>query len=135
MTSTRLALQVPGSHLAGRHPTKEEAAEGGKAAGAVPLCAPAGTCIVFDSRCWVCPQAPSALLGLANLTTSAATVQHMSGGMAAQEEGTEPAWVEPHTGKPWRLGVFMNYVGPQIRQNENYAMSLDPCAASEPLMT
>ena len=54
-------------------------------------------------------------------------MQHMSGGMAAQE-GAEPAWVEPHTGKPWRLGGFMNYVGPQIRQNENYAMSLDPCA-------
>jgi hypothetical protein len=115
-------LLVPGSHLAGRHPTKKEAQEGGKAAGAVSLCAPAGTCIVFDSRCW-----------------------HMSGGFEGVDEDADgeaasgpddprdnrvtvgqslkelrPAddngWVEPHTGKPWRLGVFMNYVGPMIRQ-------------------
>ena len=51
-TENGATLLVPGSHLAGRHPTKDEAKEGGKAAGAVPLVAPAGTCIVFDSRCW-----------------------------------------------------------------------------------
>jgi hypothetical protein len=38
----------------------------------------------------------------------------------------DDSWVEPHTGKPWRLGVFMNYVGPMIRQNENFALSMDP---------
>ena len=44
--ATRL---VPGSHLAGRHPTKAEAVEGGKAAGAISLVAPAGSCIVFGA--------------------------------------------------------------------------------------
>ena len=36
------------------------------------------------------------------------------------------SWIEPVTGKPWRLGVFMNYVPPMIRQNENFALSMDP---------
>ena len=93
-------LLVPGSHLAGRHPTKAEALDGGKAAGAVSLTAPAGSCIVFDSRCW-----------------------HMSGGFSVSDaESTR--WSEPTTGKPWRMGVFMNYVPPIIRQNENWALSL-----------
>ena len=94
-------LLVPGSHLAGRHPTKAEAIDGGKAAGAVKLTAPAGSCIVFDSRCW-----------------------HMSGGFDASDAAASD-WSEPTTGKPWRMGVFMNYVPPMIRQNENWAMSLD----------
>jgi ectoine hydroxylase-related dioxygenase (phytanoyl-CoA dioxygenase family) len=95
---------VPGSHLAGRHPTKHEAEEGGKAAGAIDLCAPAGTCIVFDSRCW-----------------------HMSGAMV---ENT--SWRDERSGKPWRLGAFYNYVAPMIRQNENWAMSLDPEVSDPP---
>ena len=126
-------LLVPGSHLAGRHPTKDEAKNGGKAAGAVPLCAPAGTCIVFDSRCWHMSGSYSGAgekqagtgcesdkgTGGEEIDSSSLTVGQGLKALLPLDD----TWVEPHTGKPWRLGVFMNYVGPMIRQNENFALS------------
>lgn len=126
-------LLVPGSHLAGRHPTKDEAKEGGKAVGAVPLCAPAGTCIVFDSRCWHMSGSYPGVeeekedtgcesdkgTGGEEIDSSSVTV-----GQGLKEALPLDDWVETHTGKPWRLGVFMNYVGPMIRQNENFALSV-----------
>eukprot|EP01043_Picozoa_sp_COSAG02_P008996 COSAG02_NODE_298_length_25350_cov_48.266999_29_plen_427_part_00 len=123
-------LLVPGSHLAGRHPTKEEAKEGGKAAGAVALCAPAGTCIVFDSRCWHMSGSYEGVEERKDSNEEHREKDHSSAVTVGQSLKEllplDDSWVEPHTGKPWRLGVFMNYVGPMIRQNENFALSMDP---------
>jgi ectoine hydroxylase-related dioxygenase (phytanoyl-CoA dioxygenase family) len=87
---------VPCSHLAGRHPTKEEAANSGVHVGAIPVQGPAGTCCIYDGRLW-----------------------HQIG----QNTGD---FTDRITGKPWRVGVFTHFVAPQMRAQENFTLSSRP---------
>ena len=115
-------LLVPGSHICGRHPTKAEAENGGAKAGAVPLVAPAGSLICFDSRCWhMSGSFPAA-------AAAAGSGGKTSGGdsVLTQPQPAADGWVDDTTNLPLRLGVFMNYVAPMVRQNENYAITIDP---------
>lgn len=86
---------MPLQHLAGRLPTREEAADH-SLAGAVPLEAPAGSCVVYDARLW-----------------------HGTG----INQGT---LVEPHTGLPWRFGIFSLYCAPWARPQENMTLGALP---------
>ena len=86
---------MPLQHLAGRLPTREEAADH-SLAGAVPLEAPAGSCVVYDARLW-----------------------HGTG----INQGT---LVEPHTGLLWRFGIFSLYCAPWARPQENMTLGALP---------
>lgn len=51
---------VPGSHKAGRHPTKAEATAGGKAVGDVAIRCNPGDCLIMDGRLWQSTGSPQA---------------------------------------------------------------------------
>ena len=87
---------VPGSHLSGRHPTKDEAANSGIHIGAIPLQGPRGCCAIYDGRLW-----------------------HQMG----QNTGR---FIDRTTGSPWRIGVFTHFVAAQMRSQENFACSALP---------
>jgi hypothetical protein len=117
--------------------------------GAVPLEAPAGSLICFDSRCWHMsgsfPAAPGSLrqedeedsvaadgwcaAAFPSCARSVLTEIYLCRACSCHEilrAQTPEARVDETTGLPWRLGIFLNYVAPMIRQNENWALSLDP---------
>ena len=79
---------MPGSHLAGRHPTKEEGANSGLHVGAIPVQGERGCCAIYDGRLW-----------------------HQIG----QNTG---GYIDRTTGKPWRMGVFTHFVAAQMRSRE-----------------
>lgn len=81
-------MVMPASHLTGRHPTPDEAADSGRHLGAVALTAPAGSLCVYDARLW-----------------------HQIN----RNPGTH---VDSNTGLPTRLAVFAHMCAPFCRQRE-----------------
>ena len=86
---------VPGSHNSGRHPSKEEASRlPDNTSGRIPLCAPAGSVALYDGRLW-----------------------HQKGANLGTHD------VDPITGSTDRMGIFVSYSAPFIRQQENVTLT------------